>query len=276
MLRLVEALRQTQAKAEDPDQLMNGLERLLPAWQSEQRKGRADVLEVVLTSRVIPHYAIVREMFLNGPHERRLVAAWALGFTRVPLNDLGIASQHEQAQALLIREIPRLPDDVLANALLALWILAEPSTPIDPLTDLIVNHHDGLVRANATLALGRVLTPELSLQAVEAVIVALDDVDATVRVHAASIARNFPDRAYLARLESLIEEEDTPLAQARMASALGALKSRSSSRVLIPLLRGDNELVAVYARAALAAIFGVDRGPDPKPWNDLILETKGP
>lgn len=268
MLRLVEAL--DTSTAVDPDQLMNRLERLLPSWQAEQRKGRADAIEVVITSLVVPQYVIVREMFRSGPHERRLVAAWALGFTRVPNNDLGIASMHIDAQATLVRALPTLPDDVLANALLALWKIGEPSTPVDALADLILNHHDALVRANATLALGRVLREDTARRGVEAVLVALDDVDATVRVHAASVARSFPDRAYLARLESLIAEETTPLAQARMASALGALGSPSSAHLLIPLLRGESELVAVYAREALVEIFGEDRGRDPAAWHELV------
>ena len=39
MLRVVEAL--SRANEEDPITLLNALERLLPAWQTEQRKGRA-------------------------------------------------------------------------------------------------------------------------------------------------------------------------------------------------------------------------------------------
>lgn len=268
MLRLVEAL--ARAGREDPMTLLNALEHLLPAWQKEQRKGRADALEVVLTSRVIPHYENLAEMFRSGPHERRLVAAWALGFTKVPENDLGIPTHHVDARKLLVSWIDQLPDDVLANALLGLWVLSDPETPMEPITDLIVNHHDALVRANATLLLGNILDESRARSAAQAVLVGLVDSDATVRVHAATIARRFPDNTYLSLLESRILEETTPLAQARMASALGAHGSRGSAIVLVPLLRSEHAIVGAYAHGALVTIFGRDLGTRAIDWAPVL------
>lgn len=255
---------------EDAFSVMNALERLLPSWQSAQRRGRAEPIERELTRRVVVSFEDVLRILRDGPHERRLVAAWALGFARVPENDLGLASPHAEALAALLPLLRDAPDDLLRNALLGVWMLADPATPIRPLTDIVLNHHDADARSNACLALLAVLTPERAPSAHEAVLVALTDPEDRVRLHASEVARRFPAPALTTQLQAVVREEGTPLVLASMVRALGAAGDRSSAPLFVYLLESPREVVAQSARLALIALFGVDRGARRSDWQDLL------
>lgn len=255
---------------ESASAVMNTLEHLLPAWLDEQRNVRAGPLENVLTQKVVVAFDQVAEMFSSGPHERQLVAAWALGFSRVPANDLGVASRHEEALALLLQALPTVSDDVLGNIMLALWKLGDPATPLPLVTEIIVDHHDAMVRANATLVLSTVLTSETAAFATDALLVALGDSEPRVRLHAARAAIAHPHAALALRMENLLLQEETPFVTAAMARALGVAGSPSSAVPLIALLSSDREIVASNAHQALVRIFGRDWGRSAENWAPLL------
>ena len=254
---------------EDPFLVMIRLERLMLSWERQQRADQQEPLELVLTATVLKNFDVLSDMLQHGPHERRVVAAWALGFSRVAENELGIESRHAESVALLVSAIDDAPDDILQNIMIALWTLAEPTTPLQPVLDIVVNHHDSIARANATLALLAILRDETASAAQGAVIVALEDPDPKVRLHAASVAKRFPSPAYTSQIEQLLSDEKEALVRANMALALGAARNRSSARYLVPLLaspRRDGE----DAHRALIAIFGKDLGEKAEDWAPVL------
>jgi HEAT repeat protein len=266
--RLAEAL--DRPPTEDAVTALNALEHLLPAWQTAQRGGRAAPLENILTIKVVSHFDDVLAAFQGGTRERRLVAAWALGFSRVPENDLGLVSPHPAARDALVSALRDPDDELLRNVLLGLWKLGDAETPLPPLADLLVQHHDPDVRANAALALATVLRPETAAAASDALLVALGDGEPKVRVHAASVVRRFPSPASTERLLKLLPAEETPLVRAAMAVALGAARERQAVPQLVGMLESPREIEALSAHGALVAIFGEDRGPHAADWEALL------
>jgi len=266
--RLAEALRRP--PEEDAPTALNTLEHLLPAWQADQRRGRAAPLENILTIKVVSHFDDVLLAFQTGTRERRLVAAWALGFSRVPENDLGLVSPHPAARDALVSALREPDDELLRNVLLGLWKLGDEETPLPPLMDVLVQHHDPDVRANAALALGTVLRPATAAAAGDALLVALGDAEPKVRVHAATVVRRFPSPAATQRLLALLPAEQTPLVRAAMATALGAARERQAAPELVDMLGSPREIEALAARDALVEIFGQDRGPNASDWEALL------
>lgn len=246
--------------------LMNNLEHLLPSWHAESLAGNAEPLERVLLTEVVTHFDLVEDAFLRGTHERRLVAAWALGFSRVPPNDRGVRSRHDDAIELLNDAVERADDDVLRNMLLAYWKLGDARAPIDSMRDMIVQHHDAEIRAAAALALGTSLATNTAERAVDSVLVALDDTSGKVRLHAAKIAWHFPHPAYTSRMSSLVVAEPMPLVQAAMARALGASGDPGVEKLLVNLLDSRMRVVSTQAHAALIELTGRDEGPTSADW----------
>ncbi|HZL99462.1 MAG TPA: HEAT repeat domain-containing protein, partial [Planctomycetota bacterium] len=250
--RLAERL--ASSEREQTPELMNSIEQLIPAWQGEQRANRAQPIENVVSIKVIVHFDQVLESFQGPDRNRRLVAAWALGFSRVPENTRGIVSPHPRAVAALVAALEERDDELLRNELLALWKLGDPEVPIAPLLDLLVQHHDADVRSSAALALQTVLTARTAPLATDAVQVAFSDADAKVRLHATSIARRFPQPATTARLQELLGVESSPLVRANIALALGAAGARPAGPALVVMLRSPQEIEATSARQALALL----------------------
>jgi hypothetical protein len=268
LARLAERLASPDREA--TPELMNSLERMLPAWESEKHQLREKPVENIVTIKVVTHFEKVLEQFRSGQRNRRLVAAWALGFSRVPENTLGLRSPHPAAVSALVSGLGERDDELLGNVLLGLWKLRDPATPVESLVDLMLQHHDAQVRANAALALTTVLTDQTAPRARDAVLVALSDSEAKVRLHAASLARSFPHPSTTARIEALLPSEAMPLVRASMAAALGAAGARSAAPLLVDMLASPREIESVTARLALEQIFGLDRGPDPADWADLV------
>lgn len=280
LARLHEVLRAqalAAARGEDPHDniytVLNSLERLMPSWETHQRSLSEEPLEGVLMRTVVSNFDNIVEQLRDGAHERRVVAAWALGFSRVPDNDLQdppVPSRHEEAIAELLAISEHASDDILRNAMIALWKLADPRTPIPPLADLVINHHDGLVRANAALAMGAVLREDTAHLAEEATLVALGDPEPKVRLHAASIARRNPAPSYTRRIEQLIADEEMARIRANMAAALGVARSISSAPKLVPLLDSPRIIESSMAHQALVAIFGEDLGDTSEDWESVL------
>jgi len=266
--RLAEA--KSKPDPEDADTVMNNLELLMPTWQTEQRRGTAAPLNNILTIKVVTRFDDVLAAFNSGPRERRLVAAWALGFARVPENDLGLQSPHAIARDALVAALHETDDELLRNVLLGLWGLGDPDTPVQPIVDLLVQHHDPDVRANAALALNSILRAATASSAMDAALVALGDDDARVRLHATGIVRRFPSQAGTERLQQLLPDEEMPLVRAAIASALGAAGARSATAQLASMLSSTHEIEAVAAHRALVEIYGQDLGPKPTDWAEML------
>ncbi len=258
------------APREEPASLLNSIERLMISWQREQRQGRERPLEHLVNRKVIANFDTVVEAFQDGPYERTLVAAWALGFSRVPENPLGIESRHTEALEVLTPALQDAPVDVLNNVMLALWKLGAPETPLQALIDITVNHHVAEVRANAALALSSILTAETAPLARDAVLVALTDAEPKVRLHAASLAAMHPHRLTTDRILALLPDETSPLVRAGMAKALGASRDMKAAPFLIRMLGSPRGVERTWSHAALVSIYGIDRGVDAEAWKSLL------
>lgn len=269
LARLEEALATPERIA--TDELVTGLEHLIPSWYSEQRTGGGQALENILTIRVVTHFDAVLGAFERGVHEQRLVAAWALGFSRVPENALGIESPHPRALRALVAVLGRADDDLTRNVLFALWKIGDPSTPLGIVLDFLVEHHDPEVRSNAALALTTILRDETAREAVDGVAVALSDREPKVRLHAAKVARRFPSSQFVPKLTVGVRNvEELPLVRASMVTALAMCGGSSSGRTILPLLRSPVAIEAIAARQALISIYGIDAGPDIERWETLV------
>jgi len=255
---------------EDPEVLVNSIERLMISWQREQRQGRERPLEHLVNRKVVANFDELVVVFQTGNHERRLVAAWALGFSRVPENPMGIASRHEEALAILMPVIENAPADTLNNVILAIWKIGDPETPLQPILDIAVNHPVAEVRANAALALTAILTEQTAILANDAVLLALTDSDPKVRLHASSLAAMYPHRLTTERVLALLPGEKTPLVRAGMAKALGAAKTPSAGPLLQRMLASPRGIERTWAHAALVSIYGVDLGNKPDDWERVL------
>ena len=249
------------------------IERLMPAWQAEQRRGRAEPVEHRLTQEVVAHFDIITTALRTGTHERRVVAAWALGFSRVPPHDVGVSSPHMRAVTALVAAMPDADDEVMQNVLVALWRLGDPNTPLLPLVEVLALHHDPAARANAALALSAVVTRQTLPQIEPAVRTALGDSDPKVRLHATNVAVAHPRPEFTRVLMARLPDEPMPLVRARMAEALGRSGDRSAARVLLPLLDRGDALERALAHQALVSLYGIDRGPSGHDWRDLVTGT---
>ena len=255
---------------EDADTVLNTLEHLMPAWQTEQRRGTEAPLENIISIKVITRFDDVLAAFQTGPRERRLVAAWALGFSRVPDNDLGLVSPHVAARDALVAALHEPDDELLRNVLLGLWKLGDEGTSLQPILDVLVQHHDPDVRANAALALNSILRAETASSAMDAALVALGDDDARVRLHATGVLRRFPTPAATERLQHILPDERMPLVRAAIASALGAARARTAAPQLASMLSSSHEIEAIAAHEALVAIYGQDLGTKAADWEPLL------
>jgi HEAT repeat protein len=255
---------------EDPAVLINSIERLMVAWQREQRQGRERPIEHLVNRKVIANFDQLIVAFLADAHEQQLVSAWALGFSRVPKNPLGIASRHEDALAVLIPAIQDAPDDTLNNIILAVWKIGDPETPLQPVLDIAVNHPVAELRANAVLSLSSILTEQTATFARDAVLVALTDTDPKVRLHATALAALYPHRLTTERILTLLMTEETPLVRAGMAKALGAAKNPAAGPILRRMLTSPRGVERTWAHQALVQIYGTDMGRTAEDWESIM------
>lgn len=251
-------------------ELFMTLERMLPSWQAEQRRQNARTIEELLTVRVVTHFDQVIGEFQSGTRERRLVAAWALGFSRVPANDFGLRSPHPAAVRALAAALGERDDELLRNVLLAIWKIGQIETATPELCDLGRRHHDPDVRANALLALGSTIRSAESTEVRAALLDALRDSEPRVRLHAADAAARSPSAQVTEQLLPALRSEQMPLVRARIALALGSAKHRFAAETIAEMLESSFPVESEAAHAALIEIFGVDRGPLPADWVDLL------
>ncbi len=147
----------------------------------------------------------------------RTIAARALGF----------GSRAERTVPALAGVLGEADLSLVSSALVSLYLLKSPATPLSPLTKLL-SHADADVRSNAALALYAVLRARRGEK---------DRVELTPEVKAAA-----------GRLLVAVSDPRDPFVRAHAAAALGVIGDPAAADVLVNLL-GDGE-AAVRARAA--------------------------
>lgn len=217
-------------------------------------------LEVVLTRQVYYNFdSILNELEHGTDPDQRVTAAAALGFSRIPApdepgGDPEFPALHPRAIAPLLAVIESGQDDLVVNALLSIGRIASPDTPRELLIDLMLRHHSADVRANATLALARIVTPSDAALVVGPLFSALGDSAPTVRLHAIKALGSIGDRTAEGPLIDRLRRDETPLVQACAAMELGRLGGFNAVDFLIEGLQSDASLLAFQCHQALVRI----------------------
>src|SRR4029077_19971494 len=111
--------------------------------QTEQDKAKARNLEKAIMTVAHNRRAEIQVQLETGPLNKRIVAAAALGFTR-----------DGEAQSALIAALDDPHPEVVASALLGLWLLGRSDTPLDGIARQLKDGATEEVRTNAALCLG--------------------------------------------------------------------------------------------------------------------------
>lgn len=305
MLTPEEIAERVKNEREDPldvagrSQLVIRLHQTLTQWYSAQFSARtaadrelARNLSDVLHATVYKHYPDVLEILLRGDSFQKTVTAAAIGFARsdAPRNDktyspAAISEDWKSAVDPLI-ELLSDPDPKLQqNALLGLWRLHDPETPLEPILKLLIESPHGDVRANAALALSSILTPETGARAIDVLLTSTNDVNPRVRVQAVTALGATKHPAAAGRLLKLLDDP-YELIQANAARALGLIGDKKNAGALVTHLErlvkatptgkfrdptdvdSRRELLKSYLIESLQVLSGERYGDDVEDWRD--------
>ena len=212
--------------ADSDDTTLAEIDRLLSRWDEAQagsRVAEADVLGAQIAAQVESAFVLL----LSAARGERgqagsYVGTMALAFSRRP-----------EATAVLAERLAERDLRLVANALIALKLRADPATPLSPIVAHVASPHADL-RRYAPLALAHVLEarrrvgqevePELLAQALQRLVRIKQDQDPHVRLHT--------------------------------ARALGELGLPEAAAALLPMLDDTSSRVALGAAAALARCGG--------------------
>ncbi len=255
-------------RIEDKGTLFLSLDQNLRKWRElSSRSELGDVeqrssLEYVLTREVYFNFDVVLNELEHGSDpEHVVVAAAALGFSRIPApdepgGDPTFPALHPRAVAPLLEKIESSNDDVVMNALLSVGRIAAPETPRQLLVELMVKHHNAGVRANAALALASVCTPADAPLVQGPLFSSLSDSDPTVRLHAVKALGRLEDRSAQGPLIERLRRDDTPLVRACAALELGKVGDWTAVTYLIEGLQSDAPIVAFQCHKTLVRLTG--------------------
>ncbi len=226
--------------------LLNRLDSTLLQWHAAQGSARstADLelaknLADVLQATVYKHWPDVLDFLLHGDDYQKTVAAAAIGFVRpepktgnVVYQPAAESTEYKAAIEPLVDLLASTDKNLVQNALLGLWRLRDPETPLGPILKLLQTEPDPDVRANAALALTTILTPERAGDAIDVLLTATDDVNARVRVQAVTALGSLKHPASTGRLLKLLDDPYI-LIQANAARALGQLGEKRNAGALV-------------------------------------------
>ena len=215
-----------------------------------------------------------------------------LRFRVISARGLGFGSDGARIVPALVTLLDEIDMTLLNSALVSLYILGWPGTPILPLVKYL-NHADEIVRSNAALVLsvvlrkrrvgGRVpLTPEVKQAAGQLLVAVSDPADPDVRGHAASALGAIADPASTDVLINLLVDESS-FVRTRAAEGLGQLGQEQAIQPLIASLKLSNTpnqtrvITAALEKIALTNGYPVDLdalGTDPATWNSWYSAVK--
>lgn len=237
------------------------LERALDQWVtafSRQEYSQADGVASALEGYVNKNFdEVVADLATASPRFRRTAAA-ALGF-----------SARREAVPHLIEALRDPFAPVVNGALVSLWRLALMEDGADiPVAEVIpfLAHADPEIRSNAALVLAQATKPgqgELFLP----LTAAMEDVDASVRVHAAAALGALGDADAIPFLAKGLKDSKA-LVRIRSAYALGRIGDKRAVEPLIERLDDPEEDVTKAAHKALTTITGQKIGRHRADWED--------
>lgn len=252
-------------------ELFHGLSNLLSAWwDSALAKDSPKDIRIytslgdLLTRRVYFNFETILNQLDNGPPPNRVIAAAALGFSRIPEND-HYPQIHPRAIEALIEVLDCGNDSIVENALLSLYVLGDPNTPLEPVLDIMTQHHAPNVRANAALAVQAIATPEKSDIILPYVLPGLKDDEPKVRNHSILIATKLRHPSTIEPLLELLMDP-YPLIRANSAQALGEVADIRICGELIPLLASAYPIERECALKSLRKLSGEEYGFEAEDW----------
>ncbi|MEW6745020.1 MAG: HEAT repeat domain-containing protein [Planctomycetota bacterium] len=270
------------SRIEDRATLFLTLDRNLKTWNdsiasktAENRK-LTENLHAIITRSVYWNFDVVLDELKNGTDDyTRIIAAGALGFSKT-LPTPERPDRSAEAIEVLLSVLDRGNDAITNNAVLSLGQIGSPTTPKEPIVELMLRHHDPEVRANATRAFGRLATPDDAEAWLHSVIAALDDPEPKVRLHATAALGKLkhPDAA-----SSLVRKlsDDRPLVRAGALRALGELGDARYAVHILPQLTSPVALVRDQAHRSLCQLAGKDLGLTRQDWETWCLDhAQGP
>lgn len=252
-----------------------------------------DNVESVLQRTVYRNVESILQVARTGTDEQRAIACAALGFSK--LTEPADAAARERfrerfppvyprATTVLVESVGATSAAIVQNALLGLWKLGDPETPLEPVLAQL-DAKDGDIRSNAVLALGTILTPDTGERAIERILTCLYDNDPKVRNHAISAIAAMRHTDASGRLTQLLDDNYL-LIQANAARALGDLGDWRNAQALVVRLERlkaqspsgkyrektgldyGREQVVQNITAALRRLSGEDFGDDPTLWRE--------
>lgn len=298
--RRLEAAQTGPLGAEGTARLLLRLDQTLQHWQRSRVEGAgsrevrlARGLEEILEREAYVHFDELLDRLERGDDRERAIAAAAIGFAR--LREPEDPEQRRRFrerwpprwQAAIPALVKRLSDPephVIQNALLGLWRIGDPSTPVEPILAL-TDHPNREIRAMALLALSTIGSERTAERIIPAVVNALYDPDPKVRNHAVNAAAALRHPSAAGRLVQLLDDPYR-LIQANAARALGELGDVRNAGPLVAKLErlsGEPEgksnrmsrersLVLEYVVAALERLSGRRLGPDVEAWKEWWLD----
>jgi HEAT repeat protein len=221
-----------------------------------------DSIEQALTRQVYINFdAILDELEHGTDPEHKVVAAAALGFSRIPGPDepggnANFPVLHPRAVGPLLAVLESGNDQIVMNALLSLGRIAAPDMPRDMLVELMVTHHSEDVRANAALALASIVTDADASLVVAPLYSALSDPSHKVRLHAIKALVRVHDPNTQPALLNILRKDPMPLVQACAAMELGRIGNYDAIDALIEGLHVNHYLLFVECQRSLMKLTG--------------------
>jgi HEAT repeat protein len=255
-------------KIDERGTLFTSLDQNLRTWRKlttstdVQDVAQRNSIEQALTRQAYVNFdSILDELEHGTDPEHKTVAAAALGFAKIPApgepgGNPDFPVLVPRAVAPLLAALESGNDQLVMNALLSLSRIADPATPRDLLVELMITHHNEDVRANATLVLAAVVTPEDDSLVGPSLFAALSDPSHKVRLHAVKALGRIGDRNAQPALLNLLKNDPMPLVQACAAMEIGRIGNLSAVTPLIEGLRTGNDLVVYECQNSLLRLTG--------------------
>ncbi len=263
----------TTSVIEDVPKLFFDLNQLLNSWyesslfkMSKKHIRIHTSLDAMLTRRVYLNFDKILDQLENGSQPNRVIAAAALGFSRIP-DDERFPQVYPRAIEALILALDSGDDAIIENALLGLSVLEEFSTPKETILQLMTQHHNPAVRANAALCLSAIILPSDADLVMPHVLPALKDDEPKVRNHAVSIILELQSPGAVTPLIELLTDR-YDLIRANAARALGVLGEISACGALISQLDNPKEIVRYWSLDSLKKLSGEDYGDEQERWTE--------
>ncbi len=258
---------------EEPGALLLELDGLLRAWNQtklsarevDERKHRA--LDLDLRRGARQRLDVLIEQIESGPPRNRQIAAMAVGFSGSP-----------RALSPLLAALDDPLVGVRQNALLGLGLLADPSTPLEPLRQRLLEAPEATSRNNAAYALQRLLEAGVREEGLlEDLRLALLDPEPGVRVQAATCLRVLQDPAALPELADRLEDQETLVAVAaarairRIGEEVDAERGRCARNLFEAWRKAKGERRDAL-RYELRILRGADLGEKEEDWREWAFK----